>query len=72
MTHWIFSPSTNVSCDLQCSLYERCKESKLKSQNALAEKYLQPLCKPKLYSGADAKAKIAEIAQKLFAGESTK
>lgn len=44
----------------------------MKSQNALAEKYLQPLCKPKLYSGADAKAKIAEIAQKLFAGESTK
>lgn len=57
---------------MQCALYARCKESKEKSQNLLAEKYLQPLCKPKVYSGPDGKAKIAEISQKLFAGESTK
>eukprot|EP00892_Ulva_mutabilis_P010633 jgi/Ulvmu1/7942/UM004_0175.1 len=55
-----------------CSLYDRCKESKVKSQNLLAEKYLQPLCKPKVYSGPEGKTKIAEIAQKLFAGEATR
>jgi hypothetical protein len=57
---------------VQCELYQRCVDAQVKSQQDLADKYLQPLCTPKVYTGPDAKKKIAEIAQQLYTGESTR
>lgn len=57
---------------MQCELYQRCQDAQVLAQQKLAEKYLQPLCTPKLYKGPDAQKQIAEIAQKLYTGESTR
>lgn len=60
------------STEFLCELYQRCRDAQQKSRQTLADKYLQPLVKPKVYAGPDGKKKIMEVAQKLYAGESTR
>jgi len=51
------------------ALGERCREREEETQRRLTDKWLQPLCSPKVY-GPGAREELAERTQRLFKGES--
>ncbi|CAG9462791.1 unnamed protein product [Pedinophyceae sp. YPF-701] len=50
-------------------LYERCCEREAKVQAQLRDKYLQPLCAPKVYEGPAAKQTLRTKTERLYMGQ---